>query len=124
MGLASTKFSLSPTPDASVNGNIISYYYLSSNRVEVSAASGTYIPEFTADTNVNVLDEDALRYRIMSHYFRSKGLEYSHLAAMALERSNERLAAIRGAGAIHCGSRLGRTRFLSNWNVPQTGFGV
>lgn len=124
IGLTSTKFKVTPTPDSSIAGNVISYYYMSSNRVEVSAASGTYLSEFNADTNVNVLDEDALRFRIMAHYFRSKGLEYSALAQQALERSNERLAAIRGAGPIYCGRRWGRTRFLSYLNLPPTGWGV
>lgn len=122
-GLSSLKFHLSPTPDASTDGNIISYYYISNSRVEVSSASGTYIPEFTADTNHNVLDEDALRYRIMAHYFRSKGLDYAALAQMALERSNERLAALRGAGPIYaCRNKYG-VRFLTNWNAPNTGYG-
>jgi len=59
----------------------------------------------------------------MAHYFRSKGLAFQTLAAQALERSNERIAAIRGAGPIFAGSRYRRQRFLGSSNIPDSGWG-
>ena len=124
LGYTQANVTISPTPDAGDNGKTLKFFYLSSNRVIASTGPTVYDSKFDTDTDTPVLDEDALRYRIMSHYFRSKGLEYQHLAAQALERSNERIAAIRGAGPIYCGNRYRRQRFLSWTNIPDSGYGV
>jgi hypothetical protein len=124
LGYTQADITISPTPDASDNGKTIKFLYMSNNRVIASTGPTVYATLFSADTHAPVLDDDALRFRIMAHYFRSKGLAYETLAAQALERSNERIAAIRGAGPIFCGSRYRRQRFLSSSNVPDSGFGV
>lgn len=121
LGYTQKDITISPTPEAGDNGKQLKFLYISSNRVQDSLSA--YKAEFTADTDTAVLDEDALRYRIMAHYFRSKGLAFQTLANQALERSNERIAAIRGAGPIYAGSRFRRQRFLSWMNIPDSGFG-
>lgn len=123
LGYTQANVTISPTPDSADNGKTIKFFYLSSNRVIVSTGPLVYDTKFDTDTDSPLLDEDALRYRIMSHYFRSKGLEYAHLAAQALERSNERLASFRGAGPVFCGNRYRRQRFLGSSNIPDSGYG-
>lgn len=123
LGYTAADVTISPTPDASDNGKELKFFYMSSNRVIATTGPTTYAALFSSDTHENLLDEDALRFRIMAHYFRSKGLAFQTLAAQALERSNERIAAIRGAGPIFAGSRFRRQRFLGSSNIPDSGFG-
>lgn len=123
LGYTLADVTISPTPDASDNGKEIKYFYISNNRVIASTGPTVYATEFSADTHSPLLDEDAVRFRIMAHYFRSKGLAYETLAAQALERSNERIAVIRGAGPIYAGSRFRRQRFLGSSNIPDSGWG-
>lgn len=77
---------------------------------------------FLADTDVSLIDEDAISQAIIWRWLRANGLEYLDFKQEADDSLKQRFLAIKGTRSLY----LGRGRFpkfLSSFNVPDTGYG-
>lgn len=108
---------IDPVPSAVES---IVYWYVSKNWCE--DASGTGQSQWSADTDVLLLDEDLFKLGVIIRFKRSRGLEYASEAdeysqILARTRAQDRPARILSV------SPEGSGRLLGYDNLPETGLG-
>lgn len=109
---------LDPTPDT--DGQTIAFDYYSN--AWCSSSGGTAQTQWTADTDLYLLDEDCFVLGMKWRYLRAKGLDYAQEAS-DYEMETQRVLS-RDGGSIDLSlSTVSLSPALMDGTIPDTGFG-
>lgn len=114
------KLWLDPLPPA--NGDIIAFDYFSN--AWCSSAAGAAQTEWTADTDVYNLDDDCFIQGLKWRYLRSKGLDYGQEQMDYMNDTQRVMSRDGGSRDLPLSGGTYGAKFLSNDNIPETGFGA
>lgn len=114
------KMYLNPMPE--VSGSLFAYDYFSNAWCQSAGGTGQQL--WAADTDTYKLDEDCFIQGIKWRFLRNKGLDYAE-EREAYERDCQRVMSRDGGNRDLpiAGGTYG-ARFLSDDNIPETGYGA
>lgn len=113
------KFYLDPIP---YDSNLLVYEYYS--KAVATDVSGNLKTSFTADSDVYLLPEDLLTLGLIWRWRRSKGLDYSQEQDTYDDAMERELARDAAARVLLLNMNQPDVRFLTNNQIPDTGFGT
>lgn len=113
------KFIIDPTPDSTNDNETLAFEYIST--YYCASSGGTAQAAWAADTDVPICDEELFRKGLVCRFKRSVGLDYASDAAEYAEMLAFKKAVDRPAPTLSIVPRPS-TRFLSPWNLPESGY--
>lgn len=116
----SRKIFVDPTP--SVNGDTLTFEYISANWLSNAAGSSTY-NAWQADTDIALLDGDLLTVDLIARYKRSKGFDFASEADEVAQMVETLKAQDRPAKTLHISQPTG-VSLIGPRNAPDTGYGA
>ena len=119
--LMNNQFYLDPIP---YDSNLLVFEYYSANAVLTGGSSAAPAPFFTTDNDTYLLPDDLLVMGLKWRWKEAKGLDYSQSYQSWSIRMQEEIARDTGAQTLRLDSAGSGIRFISNINVPDTGFGA
>ncbi|OBU84580.1 hypothetical protein [Chromobacterium subtsugae] len=114
------QFVLFPVPSPTDNNTLVYEYY---SNCWCQSANNVPQPQFAADTDTYLLDDNVMVLGIIWRYRRKKGLEFS-IEYEDWKRARDRaIASQAGMRDLSLTSGSGLNPFISTANIPDTGYG-
>ena len=115
----SNMFYIDPVPASSDNVEVFEYY----SNAWVQGSTGTAKTQFTADDDLNLLDDDCITMGVKWRYLAAKRLDYSVEKAEYDLRIERVMARNGGTRNLPLNASASGIRLLNQQNVPDSGYG-
>jgi hypothetical protein len=117
-GYGNATFQIDPVPTAAENGQVCVYEYISSYAIQTGSGPNTYGEEFTADTNIVLLDGWLIINGALWRYKREKGQEYEELRRDAEAQIEAAKTKLMGATVLSTNSMNRTPPMIGVWSYP------